>query len=485
MPIEITEVPSTSHITPRDNSPTRPIDETVARALLQADMAIVVCNPFTTPLSTLFQTPLFTKNPNAILILSHVSSPPSETISTLLSRFAFPTTPREPVFQGREILFIDPARAMAANRTLSSDPSSPAAIQKYQDEFMGSKISTLTTTLRAALFPDLSPSKSSLQNQTTLAQLRGALYACHTSLKNVRHEMEATEVAVSRLNGRMEEAKAKVRGEVLGQPPEYGIAKASTDGDIVGVALKDAEKEMRKVMDHLTWWRMAFHVDEISATVSQALQKFWCRDLERRVRAKSSRSDDDRITLLSKLILHTGRLSALQSDVTNSTFSLLSTHSTPPFKSAVLENTLNQLKASQSYRLTPQTLTRPIIYRSAQIVQYPTTSLHVAGQRAVLGMIGGVVGGAGLGWAGWVGWLIGSGEGLLGMIGMDAGTAMGVGALGATAAVRWAVGTWERSKQRWWEDWARVSDGLGRDLGVRTVHFVCNRLIVSFEGYFG
>lgn len=37
--------------------------------------------------------------------------------------------------------------------------------------------------------------------------------------------------------------------------------------------------------------------------------------------------------------------------------------------------------------------------------------------------------------------------------------------------VRWAVGTWERAKKRWWEDWVRVGEGLGRDLEVSSTWF--------------
>jgi hypothetical protein len=32
--------------------------------------------------------------------------------------------------------------------------------------------------------------------------------------------------------------------------------------------------------------------------------------------------------------------------------------------------------------------------------------------------------------------------------------------------MRWAVGKWERTKKRWWEDWERLSQGLERDLKV-------------------
>jgi hypothetical protein len=55
------------------------------------------------------------------------------------------------------------------------------------------------------------------------------------------------------------------------------------------------------------------------------------------------------------------------------------------------------------------------------------------------------------------------------------GTAVGVGVLGVVAAVRWAVGKWERAKRAWWSDWKRVGEGLGRDLKVK-MHFIDNLL---------
>jgi hypothetical protein len=150
--------------------------------------------------------------------------------------------------------------------------------------------------------------------------------------------------------------------------------------------------------------------------------------------------------------------------MTESAFTLLSAHQNVP--SAVLRNTLLQLKGLPKYRLTPESLTQPLFTRRDQILQYPTTRLHIAGQRAVLVMSGGVATGAGISWAGWLGWLLGGGEGLLGFVGMDAGTAVGVGILSAVASIRWAVGKWEKSKERWWQDWSRVGEGLDRDLKV-------------------
>lgn len=81
-------------------------------------------------------------------------------------------------------------------------------------------------------------------------------------------------------------------------------------------------------------------------------------------------------------------------------------------------------------------------------------------------MAGSSISGASVGWAGWVGWLVGNGDGLLGVIGMDAGTSMGVGALIGLGGIRWGIRKWEKAKRRWFEDWKRVGDGLERDLTV-------------------
>lgn len=125
------------------------------------------------------------------------------------------------------------------------------------------------------------------------------------------------------------------------------------------------------------------------------------------------------------------------------------------------------MRSSSSYPLTPDTLAGPLAIRRAQIVQYPTARLHLAGQRVVLGLGGSIVTGVGIGWAGWLQWLAGGSESVIGFLGVDVGTAMGAGALVVLLGVRWGVGHWAKAKQRWWEDWHRVVNGLERDLKVR------------------
>jgi len=145
--------------------------------------------------------------------------------------------------------------------------------------------------------------------------------------------------------------------------------------------------------------------------------------------------------------------------------SLVSAH--PTLSTAVLRNTLLQLQRTPNYALAPESLTQPIHSRRNLILEFPTTRLHATGQRAVLGMTGGIVTGVGISWAGWLGWFLGSGEGLLGYVGMETGTAVGVGVLSAVTSIRWAVGQWEKSKKRWWQDWKRVAEGMNRDLRLK------------------
>lgn len=85
-------------------------------------------------------------------------------------------------------------------------------------------------------------------------------------------------------------------------------------------------------------------------------------------------------------------------------------------------------------------------------------------------MLGGLLSGAGS--AAYV-MNLGSGIGLPFAEG-SIGTATGVFMLSTALGVRWAISKWERAKKRWWEDWSRVVEGLGRDLEVSRFHQVEN-----------
>ncbi|KAK0225864.1 hypothetical protein IW262DRAFT_716104 [Armillaria fumosa] len=399
------------------------------QAFLQADIPLIVCNPFTTSPKDVLATKLFLTNPHTIFVFTYTSSSVPDP-AYLYQRYLCNNTAINAVF-------VDPARALSALDVLRANPKSPSAIQRYQDEFIGSGTSTLTHTIKRILSATRKTSSedisTALRTQTCLSHIRGALAITNERIRLERTKSDALFVQVSTLRERIEEERIKASGEVFG-------VSTSTEDEIA----RAAQKEVSSEMDKLSWWRMIPRVDEITTTVSAAV-------------GQSGRS------LEKMLIYHAGRLSHTQQMFSDAVFALFP-KSTSSLHSSVLHNTLLQMRSSSSYPLTPDTLVGPLAIRRAQIVQYPTARLHLAGQRVVLGVGSSIVSGVGIGWAGWLKWLVGSSESVFGFLGLDGGTAMGAGALVALLGVRWGVGHWEKAKQRWWEDWHRVVDGLERDL---------------------
>ncbi|KAG1865820.1 hypothetical protein DFJ58DRAFT_838472 [Suillus subalutaceus] len=415
-PVQLTEIPSLSS------------DPSLPKILLKGDVLIFLCNPLTTPLPTLISNAQYIlQRPNTILVLtaSSVSGHAIDYISKELA--AANCTPGK-------ILAVDPIRALEAVSALKSDPSSPTAIQRYQDDFMGSRISLLGDVLAGMLgLKDSSRTVSSsslllaIRTRSAVIQMQGALYASARSVSQARVAIDRVFTGASELQSQVEEVRARTDREVL---VESGIDEALLRGS----------KEMKALLESLSWLKMIWRIDEIDSL-------HWCRELE------------------NQLILQTGRLASTQASLTSSTFSqlakLASPSSSPAFQSSILDNHLRQLTHSPTYALTPDALTRPIQARRSQLTKHTTTRLHRDGQNAVLGAFGGMFGGAGVGW-----WLA-FGESALSVgAGSEAGTALGAGALVAVASIRWAVGKWERAKRKWVEDADRVGEGLKRDLKV-------------------
>ncbi|KAG2121347.1 hypothetical protein BD769DRAFT_1008458 [Suillus cothurnatus] len=418
-PIQLTEISSISS------------HPSLAKTLLKGDVLIFLCNPLTTPLPTLISNSQhILRRPNTILVLA-ASSTSGHALDCISKELAAANcTPGN-------ILAVDPIRALEAVSALKSDPSSPAAIQKYQDDFMGSRISLLGDVLARMLgLKDSMASSSSLllaiRARSAVIQMQSALYASARSVSQARVAIDHVFTGASELESQVEEVRARTDREVL---VESGIDEALLRGS----------KEMKALLESLTWLKMIWRVDEMDSLVSSALDKRWCRELE------------------NQLILQTGRLASTQASLTSFTFSqlakLASSSSSPAFQSPILDNHLRQLTHSPTYALTPDALTRPIQARRSQLTKHTTTRLHRDAQNAVLGAFGGMFGGAGVGW-----WLA-FGESALNVgAGSEAGTALGAGALVAIASIRWAVGKWERAKRKWVEDADRVGEGLKRDL---------------------
>ncbi|KAI0766512.1 hypothetical protein BC629DRAFT_1583679 [Irpex lacteus] len=441
VPVEFEELRPSP--TPSSLHPPRNTTATTATAitkLFAADIPLIVLNPLTTPSPPL---PLLLSLPSSLLSPLHL--PLTHTNAIL----AITTTPNS---LAKSTVFVDPVRAIGAVRALAMEPGSAVGVQRYQDDWTGSRVGELVELVRgklacaAGVAATESKEKGkgdigTLREGSVREQVKGALAACSEVLSKAEREVGSVTEGLLELRDEVAELSVRVGPEVLGST---GGAKGEEEGEVVKEAVGKARREMEGVLGALSWWRAVWRVDEVGEIVRAGVDRAWCRELE------------------DKLIFHAGRLASSQKKLSESTTTLLSQYTAPsPFHSPILENTLSQIRASPSYPVHPSSLTTPIHTRKAQLT-YPTQTLHSTAQSIALGTGGSVMSGLGIAWAGWaehlgiVGDLVGSG--------MQVETAVGAGMLVCAVGVRWMVGRWERAKRRWWRDWERVGEGLERDL---------------------
>lgn len=179
------------------------------------------------------------------------------------------------------VLFIDPSRALSALRTLSAAPSSSVAVQRYQDDFDGSRIASLTHAIRELLAASshilprsVSPA---LHVHTAQANVAGSLDACNIFLARALREIDELCLRVGALKDRVEEVRVRVPQEVFGA--------AGEGADEIQLAVGKAKRDIGVVMGTLTWWRLLWRADDLSEVVGAAIDRAWCKDLESKVRA--------------------------------------------------------------------------------------------------------------------------------------------------------------------------------------------------------
>lgn len=106
--------------------------------------------------------------------------------------------------------------------------------------------------------------------------IKDALLTCRSVLSHAEREGDAVCAGTSSLRGQIEEAKAKVHFEVFGPPGK--------DGDEITKAVGHARKSVKVTTDALQWYKLFWRVDDIREVVTSAVDRAWCRDLERKVR---------------------------------------------------------------------------------------------------------------------------------------------------------------------------------------------------------
>ncbi|KAJ7449872.1 hypothetical protein FB451DRAFT_1146687 [Mycena latifolia] len=344
-------------------------------------------------------------------------------------------------------LFVSPSQALSALVAVRESPASPDAVQRYQAAFLASRVPTLAQSLHAILASI--ESASMLRNRTALAQLRGALGACHAAIQDAKAELDRIAAGVSDLEALVEEERVKVHGEVFGLPDDHTVDRA----------LNNATEVLEYKVGHMKWRRMIFSIDEVTTHITQTVRRVWCVGLEK------------------ELIFHAGRLERMQSALTERAFALLAPSNTRALHSPVLHNALRQLTAAPAFPVGPTTLAAPIEARCLQILDAPTAQLHVTGQRALFGMGSATVAGAAISWSGWFSFLLNA-DSAASSLALEPGTAMAVGTLVALLGVRWAAWRWDRGRNRWREDFGRVAGGLKGDLAVTLDAAMENQVLV-------
>lgn len=230
--------------------------ESLPEATWTTDVPLILCNPLTTRLSSLR---LPSENPNARLVVTGNSLVPDGNP---------PNT-----------LFIDPLRAINGLAAVRTDPTSPLNIQRYQDDYVGSRVPTLASHIKQSL---LTPSDTSsplelLQTRRVTTQLTATFNALENALNSAQREADEALVETTALSELVKETYIMERGQVL------GVSDSSKEESLVTKAMTSSSRKMQAHMNRLSWLKMISRVDEINLVVNRLVDDVWCKDLEHQV----------------------------------------------------------------------------------------------------------------------------------------------------------------------------------------------------------
>lgn len=144
------------------------------------------------------------------------------------------------------------------------------AIQRYQEDVLGSQISLITDGIRGKL--------SQPAHILALHRISDALNTCHHHLRSIKSDLDATFLDSCILRDRIEECTARAANDVF-----KGEDSSESASNKVTAAIERARKDLVQTMDFLSWWQLPWKVDEISTLVTAAVQTVWCHELEKEV----------------------------------------------------------------------------------------------------------------------------------------------------------------------------------------------------------
>ena len=278
-PVEIVELPTTT-------------SDAGLITLLTADIPVVVFNPIMMNPATVLQSPLYRtvlNHPHAILAIIGIETP--ETRSYVQSLFASqPERDSGQPEDGTEtvriklptVIHVNPSQALESLYTLKNS-TSLQAIESYQHGKLTSHVSDFDSAVRehltdaqAALGKDIPP-----RAFTAVNLLQQSLDLARRTLDDSLREVDDLACGIGRLLGETETAKVCLRPDVLGIWD--GVTGKDTGMDEVKKAMIKSKEDVKGTLDTLGWWKLLWRVDDVQEIVNAAIQRQWCRDLERSV----------------------------------------------------------------------------------------------------------------------------------------------------------------------------------------------------------
>ncbi|KZV95125.1 hypothetical protein EXIGLDRAFT_766515 [Exidia glandulosa HHB12029] len=298
------------------------------------------------------------------------------------------------------------------------DTRDPRAVQTFQEHYMASRIAPLIDWLE---------SESGASHRERAARVavfvsRAAVRDCGAAAGAARADVQAVKATAQQLQADLIAEKVRASTEILGTGGQETVASE----------VKKAEGRVREVMQGLQWWQVPLNVDDLGYIVKRAVDSAWCSELEKR------------------LAFHAGLLQSAKTRFESRTDEIVESLPTE-YRSSILLNELDQMRALPSAHIARDTLSAPITTRR-ELISAPTSFLHRRAQRLVLTTSTLSFGGALGSYAAWATHYI------------DGATAVGVAALLSVAVLRWSIGRWEKAQKLWWADWTRVGEGLARDV---------------------
>ena len=282
-PVEIVELPTTA-------------SDADLITLLTADIPVVVFNPIMMSPTDVLQSPLYRtvlSHPHAILVIIGTETP--EARSCVRSLFASHSSRSEHGSKQVEgeaetiwtkppkVICVNPSQALESLYTLKENPTSLQAIGNYQHGKISSRISDFDSAVRE----NLAEAQATLGKGvplhafTAAALLHQSLNLARRALDGSLREVDDLACGVSDILGETETTKVSLRPEVL--CIWDGVTGKETEMDEVKKAMIKSKEDVERALDTLGWWKLLWRVDDVQEIVNAAIQRQWCRGLERSV----------------------------------------------------------------------------------------------------------------------------------------------------------------------------------------------------------